>query len=649
MKQYLLSAALILALGFGVNAQNTVKADYRFVQGNVPYQEERGDTVITTAGDDNVWPNISIGFDFTYNGVTYSKVAVANNGFLAFTTNNITSSGTGSSILSASIPTGISLSNFNNATAGYGYGPMVAGLNYDLLCDVAVGAGSVLSLTRTGSAPNRKAVFQWKDYRKYGATHTGDNINFQIILSEGSGDLSVHIGSVTYTGADASAQSGLRGNDTTDVLSQSGTWSQLSQNTYARDGILTSASAGPASGTLFTWSPSPPAAIDVSITGVLRPVSVGGTSCISSATDSVKFNLFNNGTNPVSSVPVSYTVNGGSPITETFTFNPPLASRSGATLTFSSAISLTAGGSTTVRVYSSLAGELPATQRNDTLSKTVTFNGFSGSTSIYPLWSSDFDGRTSPTYPTGWIGENLSGNLSWRVDSAIFDPGSSLSLPLATRQGPGVLVFPSVVNTTSGARTRVSTQCLNLNNWPSNEPIWFVFDMNQDGETPGRPDSVLVQVAVNGQNFTNVGGFGRYDASLSTWEWSTFGVDLSAYRNQVIRVAFVGISKGGNNLGIDYARVQNTVPVGLANNISTRAVDVYPNPTTGLLNISLPTNTQYSKVEVLNMVGQIVLEDLASGISQGNIQLDLSSLPKGAYQVRVLGNKVQYQQRITKQ
>ncbi len=648
MKQYLLSAALILALGFGVNAQNTVKTDYRFAQGNVPYQEERGDTVIATVGDDNVWPNISIGFDFTYNGVTYSKVAVANNGFLAFTTNNVTSSGTGSSILSASIPTGIALKGFNQ-TGAYGFGPLIAGLNYDLFCDAAVGAGSRLTLSRTGTAPNRKAVFQWKDYRKYGATHTGDNINFQIILAEGSGDVVVHIGSVTYTGTDARAQSGLRGNDTTDVLSQAGTWSSLAQNIYALDGILTTANDIPQSGTQFTWSPTPPAAIDVSVTGILRPVSVGGTSCISSATDSVKFNLFNNGTNPVASVPVSYTVNGGSPVTETFNFNPPLASRSGAILTFSSAISLTAGGNTTVRVYSSLAGELPSTQRNDTLSKTVTFNGFSGSTSIYPTWTSDFGGRTSNTYPTNWVGETLSGNLSWKVDSAIFDPGSSLSLPIATRQGPGVLVFPSVVNTTSGNQTRVSTPCLNLSNWPGNEPAWFVFDMNQDNEWPGRQDSVLVQVAVNGQNFTTVGGFGRYDSGISTWEWRTFGVDLSAYRNQIIRIAFVGVSKGGNNLGIDYATVQNTVPVGLANSISTRAVDVYPNPTTGMLNISLPANTQYNKVEVLNMVGQVVLEDLTNGISQGNIQLDLSSLPKGAYQVRVLGNRGAYQQRVTKQ
>jgi hypothetical protein len=60
------------------------------------------------------------------------------------------------------------------------------------------------------------------------------------------------------------------------------------------------------------------------------------------------------------------------------------------------------------------------------------------------------------------------------------------------------------------------------------------------------------------------------------------------------------------------------------------AVNVYPNPSTGLVYIAnLPSE---SNIEVLNMLGQSVYSSKAN---QGNFTADLSTLPNGSYFVKI--------------
>lgn len=60
------------------------------------------------------------------------------------------------------------------------------------------------------------------------------------------------------------------------------------------------------------------------------------------------------------------------------------------------------------------------------------------------------------------------------------------------------------------------------------------------------------------------------------------------------------------------------------------AVNVYPNPSTGFVNIAnLPSE---SNIEVVNMLGQSVYSSKAS---QGNFTADLSTLPNGSYFVKI--------------
>jgi len=65
---------------------------------------------------------------------------------------------------------------------------------------------------------------------------------------------------------------------------------------------------------------------------------------------------------------------------------------------------------------------------------------------------------------------------------------------------------------------------------------------------------------------------------------------------------------------------------------------IYPNPTTGLITISLPVNSPQSHLSILNSVGQEILQQT---ISNSKVQINIRNMPPGIYVVKVvLGNKV---------
>jgi hypothetical protein len=73
------------------------------------------------------------------------------------------------------------------------------------------------------------------------------------------------------------------------------------------------------------------------------------------------------------------------------------------------------------------------------------------------------------------------------------------------------------------------------------------------------------------------------------------------------------------------------------NTLNTDVVSVYPNPANGVLNINLNvlnTNNLNNVVEIVDVTGKVVLTENINNFA-GNTQLDVSSLDKGIYIVRV--------------
>jgi hypothetical protein len=112
--------------------------------------------------------------------------------------------------------------------------------------------------------------------------------------------------------------------------------------------------------------------------------------------------------------------------------------------------------------------------------------------------------------------------------------------------------------------------------------------------------------------------------------------------NGSLIVKYQKMSDSGTKLA-DAANFSKTVQVcaGIAALSGVEAVNVYPNPSTGLVNIAnLPSE---SSIEVVNMLGQSVYKSKADA---GNFTADLSSLPNGSYFVKI--NSVNEKTKIVK-
>ncbi len=66
--------------------------------------------------------------------------------------------------------------------------------------------------------------------------------------------------------------------------------------------------------------------------------------------------------------------------------------------------------------------------------------------------------------------------------------------------------------------------------------------------------------------------------------------------------------------------------------LELEGLSVYPNPTNGRLNVVLEGNESIDRVEVVSMVGRVLI---AKNVSGSQVELDLSSLPKASYLLRV--------------
>ncbi len=69
--------------------------------------------------------------------------------------------------------------------------------------------------------------------------------------------------------------------------------------------------------------------------------------------------------------------------------------------------------------------------------------------------------------------------------------------------------------------------------------------------------------------------------------------------------------------------------------LNARSLSLYPNPTAGSITLQGDWNSPTVTVEVLNTLGQVVLSVVETGTSQGQVNVDLSSVAAGVYQVRV--------------
>lgn len=220
-----------------------VSSGFTFSSSSGTYTPIVGGTVYgSTINDDELFPNIDIGFNFTYDAIgPFSKIAICANGYIIF---NLTTGTT------CATYTPISSTANNNLAAPFAR-------------DLESRTDGELRAQTQGTAPNRTFTIQWKNYQRWttGTTDNGDIFNFQVILYETSNVVQFVYGTTTVN-LNSTAQVGLKGASNTDynnrmtTTATTGDWAASlagSANTSAMG--YTTAGLKPASGQTYTWTP----------------------------------------------------------------------------------------------------------------------------------------------------------------------------------------------------------------------------------------------------------------------------------------------------------------------------------------------------------------------------------------------------------
>lgn len=267
---------------------------YSFVQSSGTYNAVTGGTVFgATTSDDERFVNpaaplggtgttgvgLNIGFNFTYNGIVFDVFGINNNGWISLGQStlapnhvNLASGGSSYDFLSSTSTAPAILQN------------RIGALGNDLQGQT----GSELRVETIGTAPNRTLVVQWTNYRAYNVT--GDNMNFQIRLSETTNVVEVVYGTFT-TATAGDAQIGLRGSTSADFNNRNVTspniWSTSIAGVSNAAYVNFNSTLVPVSGQSYKWTPPPVCSGAPSANNsVASPTSVcfGGSSNLSLST-----------------------------------------------------------------------------------------------------------------------------------------------------------------------------------------------------------------------------------------------------------------------------------------------------------------------------------------------------------------------------
>ena len=297
----------VLLTGVNVNAQVSA---YSFTQlsctySPIPYAGPSATAIANGTFDDNVFSNVPIGFNFTYNNTSYTSIGLNVNGWINMGTvtpgssYNPISTGTASNVISffgrdlqlapaqsctTTLASNTVVLTFTPAASNaFAIGDTIIGAGIPLnttitaisgnsitMSNTATAAGTnayakgTISYNLTGTSPNQVFTIQWRRVGRFSQTSSGlnDYFNAQIKLYQTTNVIEVIYGNCgTSNAISSNGQIGLRGVVNSDFNNRS----ILTGNSYStslaglannESGIFNSTVTIP-SGQIYRWTPPP--------------------------------------------------------------------------------------------------------------------------------------------------------------------------------------------------------------------------------------------------------------------------------------------------------------------------------------------------------------------------------------------------------
>ncbi len=342
----------------------------------------------------------------------------------------------------------------------------------------------------------------------------------------------------------------------------------------------------------------------------------------------VSAKLTNTGIDSQTNFDVSYQLDNGSVITETFT--ETLSSGQTMIFDFAEQIEITTSGTYTLTV----SIDLPDDENPNNDEDALTF--YSEIEAAQLDYEEPFDVNGMP--PEGWTIFNPDNSITWTPRSVTGSTGASTLTAYVDN------------NSYNGNGQEDILQTLFIDLTTAND-AHLSFDIAKAQYSSSFSDAFRVDISTDcGATFDQI--YYKQGLDLSTipgyftgsWvpssanQWRTETIDLSAYLGENVQFRFVNITGYGNSTYIDNINVNGSLGV---NKEIFSNVSMYPNPASSEVIINLNTTVQNDvSIELYNSLGQklqTISENEMSGKTRGT--LNVSGYATGIYFVKIKSGK----------
>ncbi|MCX6290805.1 MAG: T9SS type A sorting domain-containing protein [Bacteroidetes bacterium] len=345
----------------------------------------------------------------------------------------------------------------------------------------------------------------------------------------------------------------------------------------------------------------------VPVDGSIDAVGVNFNGCNLSATETIRAHVKNNGGSPITGFPVSYTVNGGTPVTETYTGT--LNGGDTATFVFAQTADLSANAVYTIQAYSAVAGD--TIHGNDTaVAVTASYAHIDPSVSAYTM------GFESTDDFSAWTTQDVDGDgITFDISSAYVHGGTQCIRKPASSLPDNNWLFSQCIDINSGGT-------YSLSYWYKNFDLTFM--CNLEVYMGIHNDSAsMTQLIVQSPLPTD-----------TTYHQTTAAISVSP-GTYYIGFHFYA-SASTSSLRLDDINIDFTT--GVKENAAVSAINIFPNPSNGKINITNGNKMEKEfVVNVYNSVGQNVFSKKYTDLISE--QIDLTEQPNGIYSVQLKSEK----------
>lgn len=353
------------------------------------------------------------------------------------------------------------------------------------------------------------------------------------------------------------------------------------------------------------------------------------TDTICSYTFKPLFKLKNAGLSPLTSVKVYFDVDGTN--LQIYNWTGNLASQNETWITLPEQNAATTGMH---MVNIVLANPNGLAVDENTLNDDITVNFYVYNTSAATALPVS-EGFETALLNTNWSLSNPNGDLTWEQNTSVGSYGASASCAFINNR--------SYVSNPNKKRDALVTDVYDFTGIVKPE---LSFDVAYARYTDSRVDTFNVYYSLDcGSSW--IKAWQQWGADLATAaydtalfvptanEWKTVSMPLLNIASQnKVSFKFENVTGWGNALYLDNINIKNN-PALSVSDIEKASIKIFPNPAFDVVAIRLPFNHNYTKLELMNNIGQTVYQ---APLNDNAAIISTIEYPAGLYFVRVSGN-----------